>query len=354
MKIALVTDQHFGCRGDSLVFDSFFREFYESTFFPTLKERGITKVVDLGDTFDRRKFINFKILDSCKAYYFDKLAENGLEEWCIVGNHCTFYRNTNKINSPDLVLAGYPNIHVVSGPQEIEFDGTPILFVPWICDDNYNATMALLKSSRAQILFGHLEINGFEMYRGQPNVHGGMDPNVFNRFDIVYSGHFHHRSTKGNITYLGNPYEITWADYDDQRGFHIFDTETRELEFIPNPHRMFFKIIYNDQNKLINWSNIDTSIYAGKFVKVVVERKTDIAKFDKFIDRLYNVSPTELKIIENISEYDDTLVDQDKVDVEDTVTMLDHYVDALETDLDKTRIKGYLRGLYNEAQALED
>lgn len=355
MKIALITDQHFGARGDSLVFDNFFKTFYDTIFFPTLKERGITKIVDLGDTFDRRKFINLKILDSCRSYYFDKLVENGLEEWCIVGNHCTFYRNTNKINSPDLILAGYSNIHVISSPQEIEFDGVSILFVPWICDENYAETVAMLQNSKSQIIFGHLEINGFNMYKGQPNtISDGMNPSVFNRFDIVCSGHFHHKSAKGNITYLGNPYEITWSDYDDLRGFHIFDTETRKLEFIPNPHRMFFKIVYNDQTNIVDYNKIDTAQYSGKFIKVIVEKKNNIPMFDKFVDRLYNVNPAELKIIENITEYDDTIVDSEKVDIEDTVTMLDHYIDAVDTDLDKNRLKGYLRGLYNEAQALED
>ena len=59
MKIALVTDLHFGARGDSVPFDNFFKKFYDDTFFPYLVEHGIKTIFDLGDTFDRRKYINF-------------------------------------------------------------------------------------------------------------------------------------------------------------------------------------------------------------------------------------------------------------------------------------------------------
>ena len=58
MKIALITDTHFGARNDSLLFLDFFRKFYENIFFPTLKERGIKEIIHLGDVVDRRKFIN--------------------------------------------------------------------------------------------------------------------------------------------------------------------------------------------------------------------------------------------------------------------------------------------------------
>lgn len=308
--------------------------------------------MDLGDTFDRRKFVNFLTLNNAKEYYFDNLKNRSIHLDLIVGNHCTFYKNTNKINSPRLLLGEYENISIIEGPIEVSYDGLDVLLVPWICPENYAETMAKLKDSPCEVLFGHLEVDGFEMYRGQPNV-GGVNPNLFNRFDQVFSGHFHHRSTKGNITYLGNPYELNWADYDDPRGFHIYDTDTRKLTFIENPYKMFHKIFYDDKTDT-DYIGMPVSKYNEKYVKVVVVNKTDFLKFDTFIDRLYRSGPTEIKIVENMADYDDVAVDESGVDVEDTPTMLDQYVDATDTDLDKPRLKAFLKSLYVEAQALEE
>jgi len=351
MKIALVTDQHFGARGDHQVFDGFFRQFYSKIFFPVLDELAITHVVDLGDTFDRRKFVNFLTLANARDYYFEQLYTRGIKETLLVGNHCTFYKNTNKINSPKLLLSDYSNIDIVEDPCEVTIGGLDVLLLPWICADNYADSMALIRGTKNEVVFGHLEIDGFEMYRGQPCV-GGEVPATFNRFDQVYSGHFHHRSTKGNITYLGNPYELTWSDYDDPRGFHIYDTETRQLTFIANPYRMFHKITYDDSSDT-DYRTMPVKLYTDRYIKVLVQTKNDFLKFDTFIDRLYQAAPAEIKILEDMADYDETAVD-DNIDVEDTPTMLDQYVDATETDLDKTRLKTFLRSLYVEAQALED
>lgn len=350
MKIALITDQHFGARGDHQVFDSFFRTFYDKIFFPVLDELEIKHVVDLGDTFDRRKFVNFLSLANAREYYFDKLAYRNISLDLLVGNHCTFYKNTNKINSPRLLLGEFPNVRIFEEATQVQFDGLDILYVPWICADNYAATKALIKSTIAEVVFGHLELDGFEMYRGQPCV-GGESPATFNRFDQVFSGHFHHRATKGNVTYLGNPYELTWSDYDDPRGFHIYDTDTRQLTFIQNPYRMFHKVIYDDTTDT-DYRRLPVKGYAERFVKVLVVNKTDFLKFDTFIDRLYQAGPTEIKIIENMTDYDEGALD-DSIDVEDTPTMLAKYVDSTETDLDKTRLKSLLQSLYVEAQSLE-
>jgi DNA repair exonuclease SbcCD nuclease subunit len=129
--------------------------------------------------------------------------------------------------------------NVIDSPSELEFDdGSKIFMMPWICTDNYNQSMEAIKTTDAQVLFGHFEIAGFQMYKGHENDEG-FDPKIFEKFDLVCSGHFHHRSSNGNINYLGNPYELTWADFEDPRGFHIFDTSTRELDFIPNRNETY-------------------------------------------------------------------------------------------------------------------
>ena len=350
-KIALVTDTHFGARSDSIPFDNFFRRFYEEIFFPEIDKRGIRHIVHLGDCFDRRKYINFNTLSSCRNYFFDEIKKRDIELHMIVGNHDTFFKNTNDVNSPRLLLKDY-EFNVIDTPSELEFDdGSKIFMMPWICTDNYNQSMEAIKTTNAQVLFGHFEIAGFQMYKGHENDEG-FDPKIFEKFDLVCSGHFHHRSSNGNINYLGNPYELTWADFEDPRGFHIFDTSERSLDFIQNPFSIFSKVYYDDEK--VDPSTVDVSQYANQHIKLIVVNKKDYYKYDQFIERLYKVNPLELKIIEDLSEFESDALGDQEIDLEDTVTLLSQYVDSLDTEADKDRIKTLMKTLYVEAQNYEE
>lgn len=343
-KICLVTDLHFGGRGDSPAFDKFFEEFYANIFFPNIDKRKMDTVVCLGDTFDRRKYINFNSLQNCKRYFFDELDRRNIKVHMLVGNHDVAYKNTNDVNSPDLLLREYKNITTYSSPITIDIEGRLILMLPWICSGNYEESMQAIDSSPADVCFGHLELEGYQMFKGQENYEG-FDPKLFKKFDLVCSGHFHHRQTKGNITYLGNPYQMFWNDYDDPRGFHIFDTETLELEFIENPYTIFEKVYYDDTKPIPTPDE-----YANKLIKLIVVEKTDQSKYDTFVDKLYKANPLEVKIIEDMSEFEADILDDDDIDLSDTQTLLSQYVDALETDVDKVRLKTLMKTLYIEAQ----
>jgi len=347
MKVALITDTHFGARSDSIPFDNFFREFYMEKFWPEIDKRGIKTIFHLGDCFDRRKYVNFNTLKSCREYFFDQASQRGIQLVMIVGNHDTFFKNTNDVNSPGLLLRDYNNIVAYSGPIDYNINGCSILLMPWICTDNYNECMEALKVTTSDVLFGHFEIAGFQMYKGHDND-GGFDPKLFSKFDLVCSGHFHHRSSGGNIRYLGNPYELTWADYDDPRGFHIFDTGSLELEFVENPYHIFTKVYYDDTKELL------TTDCSNKHVKLIVINKTDFYKFDQFVENLYKSNPLELKIIEDLSEFEADALGDEEVDLEDTLSLLSQYVDSLDTDADKDRIKTLMKTLYVEAQNYEE
>lgn len=345
MKVAIITDQHFGARNDSIAFLDFFEKFYNDTFFPTLDSAGISTVLILGDTFDRRKYVNFYALDRAKKMFFDKLEERGIRVHMLAGNHDTYYKNTNDVNSPDLLLREYNNIDVIDSPETIVIDGTSICMMPWICPENYQESLDEMKNTKAEICMGHFEIAGFAMHRGMES-HDGLSKETFDKFDMVFSGHYHHRSDDGHIYYLGNPYELTWQDFKDTRGFHLFDLERRELEFIPNPNTMFERVEYDDKDR--EPIDLDTVDLTGKFVKLVVVNKNDYYKFDKFIQKLYNKGCYEIKIIEDFSEFEEGQIDEE-INLEDTVSVLSNYVDSIETDVDKEQIKTFMRTLYTEA-----
>ena len=237
MKIAIITDTHFGARNDNQNFNEFFYKFYENVFFPTLEDRGIKTCVHMGDVVDRRKFISYKIANDFRNRFIKRFGELGIDLHIIIGNHDTYYKNTNEVNAME-ELVGKDRHKIYTDPEVVDFGDVPIQFIPWINAGNYDASMAALSRSPAAIAMGHLEINGFEMQKGFP-MSGSYDKEIFRRFDTVFSGHFHHKSDDGQIFYLGPPYEIYWNDYQDPKGFHIFDTETRELERIVNPYGIF-------------------------------------------------------------------------------------------------------------------
>ena len=349
MKICILGDTHFGARGDSLDFHKYFKRFYNEVFFHYLKVNDIKSIFQMGDLFDRRKFINFNTLHLCREYFFDRCQILGIKVYTLLGNHDIAFKNTLEINSTGLLLNEYENIEYYDSFETVEFDGVKIDVVPWICDDNEQEIFNQMKQSTAQICFGHFEIAGFEMDKGNVCDHG-LDKKILSKYDIVLSGHFHHKSTNDNITYVGTPYEMTWSDHNDQKGFHIFDTNTREMTFVKNPFTMFNKLIYDDgQTDFEHWKNYDFESLKDSYVKVIVMNKQNPYLFDTVIDSLYKVGVADLSIVEDFS---DTLIDDDSDIVnqaEDTITILSKHIDNLTLDVEPEKLKTLMRELYIEA-----
>ena len=325
MKIAILNDTHCGIRNSSEIFLNNAERFYNDVFFPECEKHGIKQIVHLGDYYDHRKFVNFKALNHNRRIFLDQIRKRGMSMDIIPGNHDTFYKNTNELNSLKLGL------------------------LPWICQDNYDLCMNFIRDCRADWIGSHLELNGFEVMRGLTNKHG-MDPKLFSRFEMVLSGHYHCSSKKDNIWYLGSQMEFFWSDAHDAKYFHILDTETREMTKIRNPHTLFEKILYNDEE--IDYNNYNKDL-TNKFVKVIVVNKTDPFIFDRFIDNIQNQKIYELKIAENFNEFIGANVEDENMSFEDTAEIVDTYIDAVDTDLDKNKIKVEMRQLMTEAQALE-
>jgi len=349
MKLCILGDCHFGARADSLDFHKYFQKFYDEVFFPYLIKNDIKVIFQMGDLFDRRKFINFNSLYLSKKYFFEKCEKLNIQLHTLIGNHDVPYRNTLEVNSPSLLLNEYSNIKIYDRFDTIEFDGVLIDVVPWICDDNSKEIFERMKESKAQICFGHFDIAGFEMERGIVSD-TGIDKSVLSKYDVVLSGHFHHRSTDDNITYVGTPYEMTWSDWNDPKGFHIFDTNTREMTFVQNKHTMFYKINYDDGSKTFeDWKVFDFSALKECYVKVVVLNKQNPYLFDHVVDNLYKAGVSDISIVEDFS---DALIDNDQDIVnqaEDTMTILFRYIDNLEHDVEPEKLKNIMRELYVEA-----
>ena len=349
MKICILGDTHFGARGDSLDFHNYFEKFYNEVLFPYLKANDIEVIFQMGDLFDRRKYINFNTLHLCREYFFDRCEILGIKVHTLLGNHDVAFKNTLKVNSTGLLLNEYRCVEYYDDFDTVEFDGVPIDIVPWICDENEVEIFQKMKESKSQVCFGHFDIAGFQMEKGMVSE-TGVDKKLFSRYDIVLSGHFHHKSTDGQITYTGTPYEMTWSDYNDTKGFHIFDTDTRQLEFIENPFHMFNKVMYDDKiHDFEYWKTYDFDSLKDTYVKVVVLNKQNPYLFDTVIDTLYKKGIADISIVEDFSDIvfsdDQELIDQ----AEDTMTILSKYIDTLTINVENEKLKTLMRELYVEA-----
>ena len=269
----------------------------------------------------------------------------------IPGNHDTYYKNTNELNSLKELLGHFMNeIHIIMEPKVMEYGSLKMALLPWINGENYDRSINFIKDCKADWLGGHLELSGFEVMRGVTQMHG-MDHKLFQKFELVMSGHYHVSSKRDNIWYLGSQMEFFWSDVNDPKYFHVMDTETREVKMIQNPYTMFEKILYDDSKE--DYTQKDVNFVDNKFVKIVVINRKDLFTFDSFVDKIQNRPIHDLKIAENFEEYLGENVEDESISLEDTGTLLDSYVDAVDTELDKDKIKVSMRQLLSEAQAME-
>jgi DNA repair exonuclease SbcCD nuclease subunit len=351
MKIALVTDTHFGTRNDSQLFLDNFMSFFEGVFFPTLKKYDIDTVIHAGDLLDRRKYINFNTLSKVRNNFMQPLKDMDIKVHCILGNHDTYYKNTNDLNSiKELFSDRYDNFKLYENPVTLEFDGMEIALLPWINNENYKNSMDFVNSTSAQWLVGHLELDGYEVLRGI-KYDGGMSPKNFSRFEQVLSGHFHCKQEKGNIIYLGAPYQITFSDVNEPKGFWILDTDTRELEFIKNEQKLFYTLSYDDTK--YDYSKFITenhSKYRDTYVKIYVINKEKPYILDRVIDSLYNSGVYDLSIVEDVDNTIINSIDNQKADItKSTLELIYEEVDNLEDIKDSNIVKQLIKELYMES-----
>jgi UDP-2,3-diacylglucosamine pyrophosphatase LpxH len=353
MKICLIADTHWGIRGDVITFHDYFKKSVHEFLFPYLRENNIKHIIHLGDVVDRRRQINYMTAHRLRTDFLQPV-NNEFQMDIIVGNHDTYFKNTNELNAlHELIDGKYENIKIFTGPTTINDKDIPLLYVPWMCEDNIEQTISEIKSTNAQICLGHLDLAGFEMHKGSLSYHG-FDHKIFDKFDLVCTGHFHHKSTIDNINYLGAFAEYYWSDAEDPRGFHVFDTETRQLEFVQNPFTMFQKLYYDDaNNSMDNVLSIPDDLHE-RHLKIIVKNKTNPYWFDLYIDKIEEQSPSDIKVIEDSLSIDfgddNGFIDE----AQDTVTIFKSYIEQLNLNNSKRdKLQKTIIGLYQEAITIQ-
>lgn len=352
-KIALITDTHAGARNDAKYLIDHQARFYEETFFPTLLENGIKEIIHLGDFYDRRKYINFLTAYRARKVFLEKLVEYDLHMDLLVGNHDIYYKNTDEVSSlKELMTAFSDNVTVIEQPAIKRFNGVDIGLMPWIGPYNERESYKALeyfKEAKVQILMGHFEIQGFNIGNGRASDHG-MERDIFYDFADVFSGHFHTKSTIGNTKYLGSPFQFTWSDHNDTKGFYLYDPTVRQLDFITNPNSLYEVINYNDEDGNYDyWNTFDVSYLSGKIVKINVIKNTSKAVYENFLSKVDQVDTIDLKIQEDISEFYYGNVNMSDADYKTTPEMIEDYIKETDTTKEKDKLVRMMNLFYNEA-----
>ena len=345
-KVIILGDTHFGARNSNQIVQHWQQKFFEECFWPYVKLNGIKRIIQLGDWFDNRKWINLGTIAFQEEGFVKPSIENNVEVDAIIGNHDTYYRHTNTPNSPKLMLSQFDNIHVHETVTKLEIDGVDFTLIPWMCRENHDECLDVIKAG-GDICVGHFDIQGFVMHPGAISVEG-LKTSDFKPWNTVWSGHYHTQSQNENIHYLGTPYQMSWSDHSTKHGFWVFDTTDRSMQFIENPFRYFHRFVWNDGCEFADLESVNNS-----YVKVDVKSKTDFEAFENFIDKINLNSPYELKIIESYEEFSEENV-QELIQINSTEDLIKEYISDVATTASKDSVTQMMLNVYSEALTVED
>ena len=354
-RIPIITDTHFGARGDSQVIYANQEDFYTNIFWPAIDaEGGVTEILHLGEMTDRRKFVNFQTLSFAKHMFFEPARQRGIKVHWLLSNHDLPYKHSLSLSSHE-AFKEYTNVQVYRTATEIRVQDTAVLLMPWLCDENTTHSMDTLAQYTGSVVMGHFEFGGFEMFRGVTNDHG-LSTDAFKQFPLVLSGHYHHKSSRGNIHYLGSPYEMIWSDHGDAHGFHWWTPETHDLTFVENPHHLFFRFIYDDADQPMTYvkellASMSSRGVAQRIVKVLVRKKTQPIWYETFADAVMKLGCHDVQFIDDSAWTPEDMPTEAANTSLDTLSTIRWYVQSLpwaNSDIQRD-VTALMTSLYQEA-----
>jgi DNA repair exonuclease SbcCD nuclease subunit len=294
MELGVIGDIHIGMQENNQNFLDYQTESLEWAY-KEFRSRGIKNIVYLGDVLDKRRNANFKVL----ANFYKIFAPEDFNHYILAGNHDCYYKDTNEINSLNLLLEDYPHIQLITqSAQEVSIDGEYFFFCPWINKTNYESSVKAISKTKCKTMFGHLDLSGFEMIKGIVSTHDSIDQKLLQKFNQVYTGHYHNFSSYDDITYLGALCEMNWSDVDINKFIGVFDSTAQELNVVQNPFKLYYKIRIKDET-----FNKNVEQFAGKNVKIYLYIDRTI-KIEKYINSIVEVAHSANVIDEKVMNND--------------------------------------------------
>lgn len=344
MSLIILGDTHFGASNSSPIVHANMKKFY-ADFFQYIDDHKIKTILQLGDLFDVRKHINTWSLNFFREIFLKPCIERNLHVTVLLGNHDIFYRESLQISSVEEVLAPYSEwFTIIKEPTPMQLCSENFLLIPWVCRENQDQVTKAIETSKATYCAGHFEFNGFELFRGQlAKTHHTHD--AYKKFDKVFSGHYHHMSSKDNVLYTGTPYELTWQDCNTTKGFFVLHDDDR-IELVENPHALYSAF------SLSKVSEITPDMVSEKHVKITVDMVLEPKERDALLGKLYSMKPHSVKLLETKLDATET----SNVTYAPTTTVTDlitDYIDNISVNqsIDKSTLNSILMNLYVEASA---
>lgn len=344
MKIAFIGDLHFGARNSNQVIQRHQKTFFENVFWPYIEKHNIKTVIQTGDYFDNRKWINLQTMSFQKKYFVDYAEKLNVTVHGIIGNHDIPLRHSLSMNSPQQILTE-EHMNFYDKPKMLNFDGVDITFIPWVCKDNYEEVTNVIREG-GELLVGHLETQGAVLLPGRLSDEGYL-PADFKNWKEVISGHYHTQNKIANVHYIGLPYQLMWNDTSSKQGFWILDTTDRSWEFIENTYSYFHRLTWNDG------CDYNMDLLSDSYVKINIKKKTSFEDFERFLDKVNFQVPFEVKIVESFEEYNQENV-KDIIQLSSTTELIGEYIDDVATDNNKESIKNLMIEIYEDAMSVEE
>ena len=268
-KGIITADWHCGVRGDSDVFHVIFTEWVKDFLVPNIKKEEAKYLFVLADLFDNQNAINSKTINVTQDAIDYIVAEcPDLTVYILMGNHDIYFRNKRDISSLRILDNKHDNVIIVKDILRLKEAGKEIVLSPWLIEKE---EVDELFSIPADVCMGHFEINGFDLLKGIKEKKG-IEPTRFkSTFAKTFSGHFHIRQELSHIFYVGNPFQMDWKDFGNDKGLTVLDFKTLKTKFIHNDVSPIFTKIYLSQikNKTIKLAKEVT----GNFVQLVIDDK---------------------------------------------------------------------------------
>ena len=328
MKIAFVSDIHFGVRKNSDILLDGCMSFFRKQFIPYCVENEIKTIIIPGDVFDNRVSLNVKTVDSVRLLFEDfiELFDN---IYVIAGNHDLYYNTTTEVNSISFLHdMSKTKIHIIDSPCVKNIGDVDMMLVPWIVNEKKFKEFIIEES--ADVVVGHFDLYGFKMNGVAGLSQHGFDTSIFSKFKKIITGHYHTRSERKigdtEFIYVGTPYQMNRGDINDNRGFMVLDTLTLNHIFIDNEiSPKFVKLEFPTKFKCKQIKNNFIDIYVkcennnynekllDKYITAVTEcdpafkpfiffvtSDADGIEFDVSIENIGNISKLMVDYIDNI------------------------------------------------------
>lgn len=322
----------------------------------SIQESGCSNIFILGDIWDNRKLIDWSIFNEVNEF-FGSFPEKKIV--LIVGNHDSYYRNTVQENSIKYLELMYSNIKVIQNTEFIKFNSKNLLFVPWIVSEEDNNIPSDKDIKKADLVLGHFEFQNFEMMPGVLSSHGFANDR-FGKKPIL-TGHYHISSKNNNIHYLGVCQQMSWSDFNTQKGHYILD-ENLKMTFVENIiSERYIKIYYSSSSKkpikvhgLVNGVTVQCADFKDLMskvnlqhsnIKIYLENNTDKIKTQDFLVQL-DMNQISYVLIDNTPEHNEFLSLQETAESENISDMIIKILDNSEHT--------FFKELYNEALALDE